>query len=212
MSEHNDHTPIPEVFPGRSKIDSFGQEVRKLVFNAFKAGATIDEVTAVLQEMGYEIERSSVGRTRKAWADIIEEMQEQRWVTEAVLQSLGDGGDSATGRANIQLIKTLARNLIMAGLAKEDENGQKKIPLTSEELLDLARSANQLAQAEAKELETSIKLDELRQKNAKTIENATVQVTFISPDAPELSESPELPDAGDESENDAEDTSEGSHG
>ena len=116
---------------GRSSIARLPPTLREAVDAAIADGATIDEITALIQAEGGTCSRSAVGRYTKNVRDLIRQQQETDRGIEMWVRALGE---RAEGRAGLILIETL-RTLALSTLA---ELSKREKPPTPEELARLS--------------------------------------------------------------------------
>ena len=116
---------------GRSSVARLPPELREAVDAAIADGATIDEITALIQAEGGTCSRSAVGRYTKNVRDLIRQQQETDRGIEMWVRALGE---RAEGRAGLILIETL-RTLALSTLA---ELSKREKPPTPEELARLS--------------------------------------------------------------------------
>ena len=93
---------------GRSSIARLPPELREAVDAAIADGATIDEITALIQGEGGACSRSAVGRYTKNVRDLIRQQQETDRGIEMWVRALGERPEGRAGLILIETLRTLA--------------------------------------------------------------------------------------------------------
>ncbi len=128
--------------------------------------ATYDEIVAWLEEKGYEISRSAVGRYGKSFKKTLARLQESQRVADGVIAELGDAARMGkTGELLIEVVRTLA---FEKGMSLDD--GAAVDP---ESLHFLARAVKDLASAQKIGTDRELKI---RQATAKQAADRAVEV------------------------------------
>lgn len=118
-----------------SSIDRLPEAVRELIGRLRAQGRTIDEILNHLQTLDVEVSRSALGRHTQ-WLDrVSERMLQSRQVTEALIERLGQAGESR----QVRLIAELVGTGMFEALSQAT-------PLTPAEQAQLARAVKDLAQ------------------------------------------------------------------
>ena len=92
---------------GRPSLIESNPVLLKAVNQALaRGGVTIDDITQMLDEMGHEIGRSSVGRQTKKLKDMARRARDIRAAADAFAANFGDMGDNQT-KLMVQLIVTI---------------------------------------------------------------------------------------------------------
>jgi hypothetical protein len=113
--------------PRKGSIDRLPAEIRTAADAALKRGATIDEVVAVLGDLGAEVSRSAVGRYAQRWSRQMEKMREIEVVSRGFAAEVG-GLDDKAGKLIIQMVQTLIAHNVMP-LIGEDGEAEKMSPM-----------------------------------------------------------------------------------
>ena len=151
----------------QSKVARLPAEARELVGGLLKAGRTLDEIMAKLHELDLPDEempsRSGLGRWAKQHSAIVEEMQRQRDIGEALVSRYGEAGDNRTARLNIAMAQGLLTRLMFT------EEGQIA-QLDAKEAMFLASAIKSLtgASKDDTDREMKIRADERKKEQEKT--------------------------------------------
>lgn len=151
----------------QSKVARLPEEARVLVGSLLKAGRTLDEIMGKLQELALPVDdlpsRSGLGRWVKQHSAIVEEMQRQASIGEALVSRYGEAGDSRTARLNIAMAQGLLTRLMFT------EEGQIAM-LDAKEAMFLASAIKSLtgASRDDTDREMKIRADERKKEQEKT--------------------------------------------
>ena len=139
----------------QSKVARLPAEARELVGGLLKAGRTLDEIMAKLHELDLPDEempsRSGLGRWAKQHSAIVEEMQRQRDIGEALVSRYGEAGDNRTARLNIAMAQGLLTRLMFT------EEGQIA-QLDAKEAMFLAGAIKDLVSASKTDTDRDVKI------------------------------------------------------
>ena len=134
---------------GKSKIASMPKEIRDTVADLFKDGATVDQITEALHELGVRIGRSSVGRHVKGLAEIGEQMRRSRHIAEALAENLGDKPGNELAQLNMELMHNVLFNLMTAEEGGVVELDAKEAMFTASALRSIVGAQKTAADLEA---------------------------------------------------------------
>lgn len=166
---------------GTSSIDRLPAEVRKLISGWFDGGCTVDEVTEHLREMGAPVSRSAVGRKRKEWGQIIEQVREARASAEVLARTFRDAPASEVAQANIEMLHTLMLRTLRANLTNEE------VTLKASELMFLTKAISSLTGARKAEVDTTVTAIKAAREPETTPgadAGGVMEVRFVAPDSP----------------------------
>ena len=134
---------------GISSIRRLPKDVQDCINAWFDAGFTVDEVTAHLKEMGAPVSRSAVGRERKEWGKVTEEVRKADIAAKALAATFKNSPDSDMAQANVQMLQTLILNFLRTTMQDE------KPALKSADFMHLSRAVNALTGARKAEVDTA---------------------------------------------------------
>lgn len=97
---------------GKKSIIATDPIIRKAVDEAIQRGCTIDAITAMLDEMGQAIGRSSVGRYASKYAALAARQRDIRAAADAFASEFGDPEDNQT-RLMVQAVTSLITERII---------------------------------------------------------------------------------------------------
>lgn len=137
----------------QSTMKKLPAPIRSAVDEAIKRGATIDDIVALLAEIGTPRSRSAVGRYTKEYAELAQQQRDLRAVAESFGKEFG-GPDDRQGRLLIQLLTSVATRMVMPMATQEDPE------LDGKELHYLARSVKDLASASKTDIDREAKIRE----------------------------------------------------
>lgn len=104
----------------RSTLDKLPPEIREAAHEAIRAGATIDEITARIRDLGGTVSRSAVGRYTKRARDLVEQQKEYERIAEIWVREIGERPEGQVGRLVVELLRTQAMEVIFS-LAESGE-------------------------------------------------------------------------------------------
>jgi hypothetical protein len=146
------------------KIARLPEEARALLGALLKSGFTLDQILAKLRELELPPEalpgRTALGRWAKQQGAMIEEMQRQAQIGEALVSRYGEASDNRTTRLNIAMAQGLLTRLMFT------EEGEMAT-LDAKECMFLADAINKLVNAAKADTEREIKIAERAEKKAK---------------------------------------------
>ena len=149
------------------KIARLPEEARSLIGALLKAGCTLDQILAKLRELDIPAEalpgRSVLGKWARQQSAIIEEMQRQAQIGEALVSRYGEAGDNRTARLNIAMAQGLLTRLMFT------EEGQMAV-FDAKESMFLASAIKSLtgASKDDTDREMKIRADERKKEQEKT--------------------------------------------
>ena len=97
---------------GRKSIIAANPVIRKAVDEAINRGCTVDAITEMLDAMGHEIGRSSVGRYASKYQGMAARQRDIRAAADAFASEFGDAKDNQT-RLMVQAVTTLITERII---------------------------------------------------------------------------------------------------
>lgn len=146
--------------PQRSTIDELPDEVRSAVHAAIERGSTIDDIVALIRDMGSAASRSAVGRYSQRFADMAKSQREMRSMAEAFGKEFGSADDHQ-GRMMVQLMTSVFTRAVMPLASGED------VDLSTKELMELGKAAQSITSAAKIDVEREAKIREAAAKRAK---------------------------------------------
>lgn len=103
---------------------------------------TIDALTAWLDERGYEISRSAVGRAAQRQAAVAARLRESRAITEGLVQELGEAATQGQqGRLLVELSRSLVFDFLVKAQAEDVELDPKSAMMLAKGLAEFSRAA-----------------------------------------------------------------------
>ncbi len=126
--------------PRRSSVEKLDPAIRASVDRAIGRGATIDEIVQMVDEMGGETSRSTIGRYSKSYREAAAQQRNVIAIAKAFGEDFGDSNNDA-GKLLIQLINSIAVRAMIPLASGEEPT------LDGKELHFLARAAKDLMSA-----------------------------------------------------------------
>lgn len=145
---------LAEIAP--TTLRTLPADAKAVVEQAFRAGATYDQLVVLLRERGYEISRSALGRWGAEAKTFAQRVKRSREITRAIVEELGTDPENRTARFNIETVQ--AR--IMDMISGEEE-------FTPKELKELTEALRNLSQAAKSDVEMVLKVREESEKRTK---------------------------------------------
>lgn len=143
------------VVRSQSKVARLPEEAREAIGSLLKAGRTLDEIMAKLDELKIPASdmpsRSGLGRWAKQHSAIVEEMQRQAAIGEALVSRFGEAGDTRTARLNIAMMQGILTRLMFS------EDGAPAV-LDAKEAMFLASALKSLTGASKDDTEREMKI------------------------------------------------------
>ena len=93
---------------GRSTLQKLPPAILEAAHQAIRDGATVDEITERIRDLGGTISRSAVGRYTKRARDLVERQREADRIAEIWVREIGEQPEGRTGRLAIETLRTLA--------------------------------------------------------------------------------------------------------
>jgi hypothetical protein len=147
-----------------SKVERLPEEAREAVGRLLKAGRTLDEIMAKLAELDIPAadmpSRSGLGRWAKQHSAIVEELQRQAQIGEALVARFGEIGDNRAARANIAMAQGILSRLMFT---EEGEVAR----LDAKEAMFLASAIKSLTGASKDDTDREMKIRADAEKRAK---------------------------------------------
>jgi len=137
----------------RSSIDRLDPAIRAEVDDAFKRGATIDEIVSKVRELGTDVSRSAVGGYTKQYKSLAGRTREITAVSRAFASEFNDS-DDMRATLPIQLLHSLITRVVLP-MAADD-----KISVDPRELHFIARAVKDAASAAKSDVERLAKVRE----------------------------------------------------
>lgn len=172
---------------GISSIRRLPKEVREMIHSWFDQGATVDQVTEHLRNMGAPVSRSAVGRHRKEWGEVIAQVRESREAAEVLARTFRDAPASEMAQANIEMLHTLMQRLLRAAVTEEE------IRLKPSEIMHLTKSISNLTGARKSEVDTTVTAEKAVQENIQEDADGaskTIEIRFVDPPRGKKSKKP----------------------
>jgi len=148
----------------QSKVARLPEEAREAIGSLLKAGRTLDEIMAKLDELKIPAadkpSRSGLGRWAKQHSSIVEEMQRQAVIGEALVSRFGEAGDNRAARLNIAMAQGLLTRLMFT------EDGQVA-QLDAKEAMFLTSAIKSLVSASKDDTDRELKIRTDAEKRAK---------------------------------------------
>jgi len=144
-----------------STIKSLPPEARAALDSALAEGnLTLDELVSFLEEQGFTISRSSLGRYRKDFEEVAKKLRESREVAAAFARELGAVPGDEMGQLLLEMVHTLTFKACNA----DEEMAPKDVMFLAQTIKNLtesrrlsARTAIEIRAAEKKRLEDEMK-------------------------------------------------------
>lgn len=146
--------------PPKSKISKFPDEIKGLVKKLLKDGASIEKITNKLNELDYDVSRSSVGRYTKNLNEVIERYQEIHHFAEALGSSAEDKSHGEIARMNSQLLQGSLFKVMMG-------DGTKDVTLDAMEVMRLATALEKLSKAAKLDTDRELQIREEVERQTK---------------------------------------------
>jgi hypothetical protein len=148
----------------RSSIDDLPDPVRESVDRAIARGVKLDDIVAMVNDMGEEVTRSAVGRRAKNYRQMADQQRNVMAIAKAFGEDFGDSNNDA-GKLLIQLVNSVAVRAMIPLASGEEPN------IDGKELHFLARTAKDLLSAAKIDADRDSKIrDDERRKNAAAAE------------------------------------------
>lgn len=97
-----------------SSIKRQSREIQREINALLDAGRTLDEILAVLRDMGaHDVSRSALGRYKKQYDEVIAAVRQSREVSEALVKEFGRGEEPKAMRANIEIMQSIITRMIL---------------------------------------------------------------------------------------------------
>lgn len=154
--------------PRPSKIDRLPSEIREEIGALRERGYTIEEILGHLRalDIPHEAQPSWSGLQRhiQGLDKLSERLQRHRVVAEALVRRLGDAPESKQARLNIEMMHTIITDL---GMAVGDGDGDgEPVTLDPAQVHFLAKALDHLERAEKNNIETTLKLRDVKAAEA----------------------------------------------
>ncbi|MBZ6377355.1 hypothetical protein B5C34_05345 [Pacificimonas flava] len=125
---------------GKSTIEQLPDQLQGACHAAIRRGATIDEITGLLNGLGADVSRSAVGRYTKNYSELVRQQRDMTAMAQAFGREFGEG-DDRTGLMMTQLMQTLmTRSLIplLSGDGEEEQLDPLEIGRLAKAVKDIA--------------------------------------------------------------------------
>lgn len=154
----------------RSSIDRLDPKIREQVDLAIKRGATVDEITAKLGQLGADVSRSAVGRYSQKYREFAERQRDLRSVAEAYGKEFG-ADDNSEGKLLLQMLSSIGARMAIGIVDQDDPDiGLKEFELFARATKNLITAAKSDADRDAKIREEATKA--AREQAARDAESA----------------------------------------
>ena len=119
--------------PKRASIERLPAKIRTAALEAIRDGASIDEITETIRDLGGDVSRTAVGRYAKKARDAVRRQQEGERFAEIWVRELGERPEGRTGRLALEMLRTTAMHA-----AFELGESEEKVPADEINALALA--------------------------------------------------------------------------
>jgi len=134
----------------RSSIDRLDPKIREQVDLAIKRGATVDEITDRLADLGADVSRSAVGRYSAKYRDFAARQRDLRSVAEAYGKEFG-ADDNSEGKLLLQMLSSIGARMAIGLVDQDDPDiGLKEFELFARATKNLITAAKSDADRDAK--------------------------------------------------------------
>lgn len=140
--------------PKPSSITQLDPRIREAVDRAIREGSTIDDVVALIDDMGGDASRSAVGRYKKNAEEQMEQYREAQEVAKVWIGKLEEDPESDVGRLLSEMLRTVA----FQAMGRMDEKTKPG------DIMFLAKAMKELASADKISTDRELKI---RQEVAK---------------------------------------------
>lgn len=150
----------------RSSLDDLPKETQERLADLIREGWTIDEITAVLKEMGAQVSRSSVGRFVQKQSMAMLRYQEAQAVAKVWVDRIEAEPDGDVARLLPQMLSAVAFTTIDSMSETEGGSGAMDVMM-------MARAIKDLSTAKVSQAALELKMREVReQARIKALEDA----------------------------------------
>ncbi|MGD9638373.1 MAG: DUF3486 family protein [Alphaproteobacteria bacterium] len=127
----------------QSSITKLPPKIKKELNRILADGSlTLDMIVEHLKKLGAEVSRSAVHRYAQNYEEVRSSLRQSREVVDALVADLGpDATDSKQGRILVEMLRTLAYDVISKQMTGSEE------PIKKQDFFFLAKSMKELAQA-----------------------------------------------------------------
>lgn len=125
----------------RSSIEQLPEPLREELSRQLKAGRTIDELVAHLQQLGAQVSRSAMGRYVKSANESLETYRQGQEMARVWLDKLESDPQGDVGR----LLPEMLRAVAFSTLSQMGEGGDKAKPVKPMEVMLLAKALKDLS-------------------------------------------------------------------
>ncbi len=163
---------------GRSSLKSLPPQVLDAVHDAIGRGETLDDICALLRDLGTERSRSAVGRYAKGFAELATQQRRIQGIAAAFGNEFGQSGDNQVRMMNQLMTSVMTRAIIPIASAEDDASGGDDEEGGGLDTLALSRLAKAV-----KDVTSSSKIDiereaKIREEEARrTRERAAAEAT-----------------------------------
>ncbi len=105
---------------GRSSLKSLPPQVLDAVHDAIGRGETLDDICALLRDLGTERSRSAVGRYAKGFAELATQQRRIQGIAAAFGNEFGQSGDNQVRMMNQLMTSVMTRAIIPIASAEDD--------------------------------------------------------------------------------------------
>lgn len=154
----------------KSTITNLPPKIRKELNRILTDGSlTLDMIVEHLKKLGANVSRSAVHRYAKNYEEVRSSLRQSREVVDSLVKDLGpDATDSKQGRVLVEMLRTLAYDVLSKQLTGDGE------PIKKQDFFFLAKSMKELAQANRldQDFEQKIREQVERETTAKAVKAA----------------------------------------
>lgn len=156
------------------------RDFAELASRLFAEGKTVDEVQDELENAGFEVSRSTVGRYRLHWLKAVQHIQDVKSIADVALQRLEDTPESKLARQNIETIEAALHAAVVAVAANMEKDPAKAL----DKLETAAKTQSMLTRAAKDDAERTIRVEEYARKKGKSqVEgNRGIEIRIVNPD------------------------------
>jgi hypothetical protein len=137
----------------QSSIRRLPPEIRELIGRLRRDGRTIEEIVAKLGELDIATSKSTVGRWTRQLDAIAEEASRNRYLSEALVDRLGEEPDNKVARMNIELMHSVLTRLHFGA-------DGRPVELDPRQVLFMSTALQKLASAQKLDVERTLKLQQ----------------------------------------------------
>ncbi|WP_343526917.1 phage protein Gp27 family protein [Sphingomonas sp.] len=164
---------------GRSSLKSLPPAILDAVHDAIGRGQTIDDICALLRDLGTERSRSAVGRYAKDFAELAKQQRRLQTISQAFGKEFGQSDDHQVRMMNQLMTSVMMRAIIPIASAEEDavgdgdeEGGGAPDTLALSRLAKAVKDVTSSSKIDI-EREAKIREEEARRTRERAVQDAT---------------------------------------